>query len=52
MGLVHPLPVLVAEMLADLGQLGVRQDGVLLIGGGVEQQGIAGGDEDLTDPGS
>ena len=46
---VHPLPVLIAEALADLSQLRVGHDGVLLVGGGVEQQGIARRHEDVPD---
>ena len=48
-GLVHPLPVFIAEVLAQDGQFCIGQDGVLLVGGGVEQQGIAVGHKDVTD---
>ncbi len=46
---VHTLPVLIAEAFAQNGQLVIRHDGILLVGGGVEQQGIARGDENVPD---
>ena len=47
--LVDALPVFIAEALTELGEVAVREDGLLLVGGGVEQQGIARRDEDLAD---
>mgnify|MGYP002530616949 CR=1 FL=1 len=40
-GGVHTLPVLVAEVLAELGQLRIGHDGILLVGGGVKEEGVA-----------
>ena len=48
-GGIGALPVLIAEVLPQNGQLLIRHNGVLLVGGGVKQQGISGGDEDIPD---
>ena len=49
MCLIHPSPVLIAELLTQDCQLLIRNDGILLVRGGVEQQGIAVGNKDLPD---
>ena len=46
---VHPRPVLIAKFLAQNGQLVIGDDGILLVSGGVKQQGIAVGYEDIPD---